>query len=108
MKILVTLVILLTIIGCNNSSIKAPKEDKLLTQEKTGFAFTLGFFDESSIDEKQLTHKISDGRQYEPTVKITNGYPTSYKFRLFFLVDYTQISFLMDDQKINYLDLKVR
>src|SRR5690606_1374551 len=51
--------------------------------------------------------KIKSNNDYSPEIIIKNNYDSSFKFRIFFLVDYKQISVMFKDKPVKTLDLQV-
>jgi len=96
--------------GCShNNKDDYIKESLNVVSEIHEFENTIAFgvTDETAINDNQLIHKIKSNNDYSPEIIIKNNYDSSFKFRIFFLVDYKQISVMFKDKPVKTLDLQV-
>ncbi|HLU20984.1 MAG TPA: hypothetical protein VKZ77_00710 [Bacillaceae bacterium] len=82
------------------------KEKIGLSTEEENYGMSLKFWDDThSLTPYQLTHIIQSEEKYKPNIEITNNYPESNKYRIFFFMDYQQISVEINKKKVLYLDV---
>ncbi|MFT8322386.1 MAG: hypothetical protein ABF649_15940 [Bacillus sp. (in: firmicutes)] len=115
MKRIIFLIFIILLTGCsNNDSVYKSnlhyKNSKTLIKNddpKAPIGMELGFFDESSIDEDQVIHKVDKNEIYSPKISVGNYFQETFKFGLFFLIDYKQIP-VITDEKVSFIDVKLK
>lgn len=118
--IIIILFTLLFIYGCTFNSEKST--DLNSTSEKVVYNGNLsdlqtlneqeetiifGLTDESSINSKQIIHKIKQDEIYTPNIYIKNNLSEASTYRIFFFKNYIQTEVLINDKKTYYLDLNL-
>lgn len=102
------LCLLLFITGCNSTTEESNSSLKnLSTGTEIGYSF--GMLHKSSIDEYQTYYEInSNDNIFVPEIMIDNQIDKSYTYRIFALKNYTQQSVGFENEKHQYMDIKMQ
>lgn len=93
--------------GCSNTN---EKTNATINNQKETISVStiLGIHNDELYDSKNNWFKIDNNTAFSPYITLGNDFPHDNTYRLFFFLDYKQISIEYNNQSKNFLELKMQ
>lgn len=99
------------LIGCSSYDKTSKSIDTNIktkkSQRKIFVSTSLGVHDNQSYDSTNNWFKLETKDVFSPNISLGNDYPVSNKYRLFFFLDYEQVSVEYNGEDKRYIDIKL-